>query len=105
MQPIMTRVCACLSIAVLLPFGAFSQPAEVAAKFEITDVHTSPHTTQPVVRGPFYSSGRYELRFATILDLIRTAYDVDPEKVTGGPTWLEMDRFDVFAKTPGNTTL
>jgi len=35
-----------------------------------------------------------------MLDLIRTAYNVDPEKVSGGPTWLEMDRFDVFAKIP-----
>src|SRR6185436_9033998 len=50
--------------------------------------------------GPFFGSGRFELRFATMLDMIRMAYNVDPEKVSGGPSWLEMDRFDVFAKIP-----
>jgi uncharacterized protein (TIGR03435 family) len=35
-----------------------------------------------------------------MLDLIRMAYNVDPERVSGGPTWLEWDRFDVFAKAP-----
>ena len=39
-----------------------------------------------------------------MLDLIRTAYDVDPEKVYGGPSWLEMDRFDLFAQTPPGAT-
>jgi uncharacterized protein (TIGR03435 family) len=66
----------------------------------VADVHASPKTSQPVVRGPFYASGRYEVRFATMLDLVRMAYNVDPERVTGGPTWLELDRFDVFATAP-----
>ncbi|HXA49818.1 MAG TPA: TIGR03435 family protein [Candidatus Acidoferrum sp.] len=96
----MKRVCACLFALGLLSVAAFSQSAETTAKFELADVHASPHTTQPQMRGPFFASGRYELRFATMLDLIRTAYGVDPEKISGGPSWLEMDRFDVFAKTP-----
>ena len=94
------RVCAYLCFSSLLSVAAFGQPAETMAKFEVADVHSSPHITQPIVRGPFFSTTRYELRFATMLDLIRTAYNVDPEKISGGPSWLEMDRFDVFAKTP-----
>jgi uncharacterized protein (TIGR03435 family) len=74
--------------------------AGTGAKFEVADIHTSPRANPPVVRGPFFSSGRYELRFATMLDMIRIAYNVDPERVSGGPSWLEMDRFDVFAKIP-----
>lgn len=35
-----------------------------------------------------------------MLDMIRIAYAVDPERVSSGPNWLELDRFDVFAKTP-----
>src|SRR5260370_8397422 len=77
---------------------------ETTAKFDVTDIHSSPPTTQPFVRGPFYNGGRYELRFATMLDLIHTAYGVDPEKVVGGPNWLELDRFDVFAKAPAGST-
>ena len=47
-------------------------------------------------RGP--RDGRYELRRATMVDLIRTAHAVDADKVVGGPHWLELDRFDVIAK-------
>src|SRR5229473_2443924 len=96
----MMRVCPLLILAPLLSVGAFSQSTETAAKFEVADVHNSPRVTQPVVSGPFFSTGRYELRFATMLDLVRIAFNVDPEKVSGGPSWLEMERFDVFAKTP-----
>jgi uncharacterized protein (TIGR03435 family) len=95
----MMRICTCFSAMAILCGQAFSQSAE-KPRFEVAEVRNSPRTSQPVARGPFYTSGRYELRFATMLDMIRMAYGVDPERVSGGPIWLEMDRFDVFAKTP-----
>jgi uncharacterized protein (TIGR03435 family) len=101
----MMRFRASLSFAALLCGVAVGQTlSESAPQFEVADIHASSHTTQPVVQGPFYNGGRYELRSATMLDLIRTAYGVDPEKVVGGPNWLEMDRFDVFAQAPGGST-
>jgi uncharacterized protein (TIGR03435 family) len=54
-----------------------------------------------MTQGPFFTGGRYELRQASMLDLIRMAYGVDPERVYGGPSWLGMDRFDVFGKMSG----
>jgi uncharacterized protein (TIGR03435 family) len=95
----MTRLTLCISAVTFLCAAAFGQTGEKPA-FPVADIHSSPRTTQPVVRGPFYTAGRYELRFATMLDMIRIAYAVDPERVSGGPNWLELDRFDVFAKTP-----
>jgi uncharacterized protein (TIGR03435 family) len=92
------HVCACFIAMVILCGPAFCQSAE-KPQFELAEVRNSPRTSQPVARGPFYTSGRYELRFATMLDMIRIAYGVDPERVSGGPNWLEMNRFDVFAKT------
>jgi uncharacterized protein (TIGR03435 family) len=93
------------AFAALLCGAALGQtPNEGTPKFEVADIHGSPRITQPVVRGPFFSEGRYEMRFATMVDLIRTAYGVDPEKVVGGPNWLEMDRYDVFAKPPAGST-
>jgi uncharacterized protein (TIGR03435 family) len=38
-----------------------------------------------------------------MLDLIRSAYAVDADKVYGGPSWLDYDRFDVIAKAPPAT--
>jgi len=48
--------------------------------------------------------GRYEIRNATMVDLIRTAYGVVPDRVVGGPAWLETDRFDVIARGPADTS-
>ncbi len=40
-----------------------------------------------------------------MLDLIAAAYGWEPEKIVGGPNWLEMEYFDVTAKLPGETSV
>jgi uncharacterized protein (TIGR03435 family) len=39
-----------------------------------------------------------------MVDLIAKAYGVNADKVVGGPSWLEMDRFDAIAKLPAGST-
>jgi len=56
------------------------------------------------MRGGVLRAGRYEIRQASMVDLIRTAYGVDFDKVMSGPSWLESDRFDVIAKAPPATS-
>src|ERR1700683_2978598 len=90
---------ALVSIA-LVSAAIFGQGAATPPTFEIADVHVSPHTLTPNLRGGVLRAGRYELRQATMVDLIRTAYGVDADKVLSGPSWLESDRFDVIAKAP-----
>jgi uncharacterized protein (TIGR03435 family) len=92
-----------LTCFVLLSAAAFAQPGE-APKFIVADVHPNPHSSIPVVRGPFFGEGRYEIRFATLVDLIHTAYGIDAERVYGGPSWIEYDRFDVIAIAPKGST-
>jgi len=53
--------------------------------FKIADIHTSSNLSSPKVQGGGLHSGQYELREATMLDLIVTAYGVDPDTVFGGP--------------------
>src|SRR3954463_13721848 len=60
----MKRACAWVSLTALLSAGAFGQSAETAPKFEVSDIHSSPHITQPLMQGPFFAGSRYELRFA-----------------------------------------
>lgn len=86
-----------LASAVLLCATALAQTG-----FETADVHVSPKSLYPVTRVSF-RAGQYELRNATMVDLIAAAYGVEPDKVIGGPNWLETDRFDVIAKAPANT--
>ena len=88
---------------VLLSAVLFGQSTDSQPAFVIADVHASPRTTSPVMRVSF-RAGRYEIRNATMVDLIRTAYAMDADKILGGPSWLEYDRFDVAALAPASAT-
>ncbi len=83
---------------------AFSQSPETPPRFEIADVHVSAKTINRRMRTGRARGGRYEVKNATMVDLIGIAYGFDPDKVLGGPNWLEMDRFDVLAKVPADST-
>src|SRR5215468_1223307 len=89
---------------VLLALAAFGQTPDNTAKFEIADVHKSVPGLFPQMAGGTLREGRYEIRSATMVDLVKTAYGVTDDKVFGGPGWLESDRFDVVAKAPAGTS-
>ena len=101
----MTRVWTCVRIAALSSGLAFGQAAETPPAFDLADVHVSPHVTNPYMRGGVLRGGRYDVRTASMLNLISAAYGVDAEKVIGGPSWLDTDRFDIAAKAPANTPM
>ena len=101
----MMRAFAAISFFAFFPGPAFSQTAGGLPAFEAADVRPSAIKPQNQnVRGPFIGSGRYELRAATILDMIVRAYGIDADKIAGGPNWIEYDRFDITARTPANTS-
>jgi len=56
------------------------------------------------MRGGALRGGRFEVRTATMVDLISFAYDMESDKILSGPNWLDWDRFDVAAKAPPATT-
>ena len=95
-------------VALGSPLAYVIATAQARPEFEIADVRVSPRSdwvkkAANNFQGGFLNAGRYELRHATMLDLIRTAYGVDADKVYGGPSWLDYDRFDVIAKAPATT--
>jgi uncharacterized protein (TIGR03435 family) len=101
----MARAIATLSIVALLSGAAFGQSAESTPKFDLADVHVSPKSNTTYMSGGVLRGGRYEIRRATMVDLIRTAWSLDnSDKIQGGPNWLDLDRFDVIAKAPPSTT-
>jgi uncharacterized protein (TIGR03435 family) len=87
-------------LAGLLPAVIFGQAVDDSAKFELADVHASPKTLHPSMRSGVLRPGVYQLKMATMVDLIAAAYGVDTEKVLGGPSWLDTERFDIIAKAP-----
>ena len=61
-------------------------------------IHVSaktPNRASPVMPA---HNGRYEIHNAPMVGLIASAYGFDADKILGGPSWLEMTRFDVIAK-------
>jgi uncharacterized protein (TIGR03435 family) len=88
------RAVACIAFF-LFARAAFAQPS--------AEIHSSPPNTILEMRTRF-ARGRYELRNASLVDLIRTAWGVDPDKVVGGPDWLDTNRFDVIAAAPAGST-
>ena len=107
----MTKALAALGFMVLLstlaPVAAYGQPGEPS--FEIADVHLSPRAdwvkdSTHVMQGGYLSGDRYELRRATLLDMIKVAYNIDADLIYGGPSWLDYDRFEVAAKAARGTS-
>jgi uncharacterized protein (TIGR03435 family) len=100
----MMRAFAGIGFVALLSGAAFGQTPGSPATFDVADVHASARSANPFTSGGVLRGGRYELRKATMVDLIRFAYGVDADKVLGGPSWLETDRFDVIAMAPPSTS-
>src|SRR5262245_59778046 len=64
-------------------------------RFEVADVHASvPDTTES---GGSLPNG-IEYRATTLLQLIAYAYGVPADRVNGGPSCIDTDRFDILAK-------
>jgi uncharacterized protein (TIGR03435 family) len=79
----------------------FSQQPPPGPSFEVA-------TIKPVESNP--KSGRYIVmqganRFVekdyTLKLLIAAVYNLNPKAVTGGPSWIESDHYDILAITPG----
>src|SRR6476620_2788386 len=101
----MTRPALCAGALLLLSTAVSGQQGQPAATFEVADVHVRPprSNSTPNLTSGLLRADRYDLRNATMLDLITTAYGVDAETVMGGPNWLDRDRFDIIAKAPPST--
>jgi uncharacterized protein (TIGR03435 family) len=99
----MIRAIVCLTLAGLLAVAAFGQSNADQPAFDVADVHVSAKTANPNMNGGGLRGGRYSIQKATMVDLITLAYGVDADKVLGGPSWLETDRFDIIATAPAST--
>src|SRR5690349_23666714 len=100
----MARVFSGIICTLFFYIALFAQSADTQRAFDAADIHLSPRSTNPNMTGGVLRSGRYELRKATMVDLIKTAYGVDADSVVGGPNWIESDRFDVIAKAPAGAS-
>lgn len=90
-------------LTLLTARAALSQTA-APPKFEAADVHVNVPSLSPALRTTPARGGQWQLKRGSIVDLIRITYACPADKILGGPSWLEMNRFDVIAKVPPGTT-
>jgi uncharacterized protein (TIGR03435 family) len=98
----MKRLLVCFVVTAMFSCAIWAQAAG-EPRFEGADIHASAPSTNPrnsFMQGPFVGGGRFEIRRATILDLIRLGWSVQPDKIVGGPEWTGIDHFDLLAKAP-----
>ena len=91
-----------LGAAAVLSLPVLAQAPAPRPSFEAAGIQISTRPN-PGMRGGILRGDRYELRNATMVDLIRTAYNVQPERISGGPSWLEWNRWDIAALAPEGT--
>jgi uncharacterized protein (TIGR03435 family) len=99
----MKRLLFGFALAALFAGPAIGQSPATRPAFDIAGIQPSTRPN-PGMRGGVLRGNRYELRNATMVDLIRTAYNVQPDKITGGPSWLEWNRWDIAALAPEGTS-
>src|ERR1700755_378585 len=103
----MRRVVCAVTLVLGLSAGLSAQPAPNGPRFDAAEVHLRvvSATGSQGPSGGVLRGGRYDLRNATMVDMIAMAYSINnPEMIIGGPNWLERDRFDIAAKAPDGTS-
>ena len=69
--------------------------ADADPTFDVATIKPSDPETQG--KG-FNSNGRnFRTRGTTLVDLIKFAYDLHEKQITGGPDWIDRDKFDIEA--------
>src|SRR5262245_9877096 len=105
----MTRAFTSASLLLLFSGVLFGQAGITSSgptgpAFEAADLHASPKVRVPSMAAGGLRGTRYLVRQATMVDLISLAYDIDNNKILAGPSWLDLDRFDLSARAPAGST-
>ena len=76
--------------------GVTQKLPTLPTEFEVAYVRPSaPGTNQ---RGGIQPGGRVDMFAYTLKSLITYAWEIDGDRLVGGPKWLDTDRFDIVAK-------
>jgi len=92
-----------LSVLLSLSLAAYAQTPPA---FEVATIKRA----APDAQGPFVrpSPGRLSITNMTLLQMIRFAYGEGLAynlEITGGPSWIDKDRYDLEGKTAGQDSL
>jgi uncharacterized protein (TIGR03435 family) len=94
--------CAAIGIIAIAPAGLPGQAADGPPAFEVASVKPADPQGR-VIALSTYPGGRITVTWYTLEMLIEEALDVQPFQVSGGPHWIQVDRFDIAAKPPASS--
>jgi uncharacterized protein (TIGR03435 family) len=83
----------------LFAFGQTPAASQAPAQFEVASV--KPNMSGDSKAAMQTPPGRFTATNVTLRQLIREAYHLQEFQITGGPNWLDRDRFDIVAKAEG----
>jgi len=75
-------------------------------RFDAFEVATIKPATAELRTGRFIrmqSAQTFQVKNHTVNELIAAAHDLTLRAISGGPRWTESDRYDITARTPGET--
>ena len=87
-----------IAVTVAPPVRAQTRATAPTPAFDVTSVKPSQSTEYWATVAPI-KNGRLSARSVTVKQLLSMAYKVDAARFSGGPRWLDSDRFDVDAKS------
>ncbi|MGA9625363.1 MAG: TIGR03435 family protein [Bryobacteraceae bacterium] len=74
--------------------------ADQSLTFEVASIKPTPASDQETKWGP-EPGGRFSAKGATLKQLITLAYGVQEYQISGGPKWMNRDRWSIEAKAEG----
>jgi uncharacterized protein (TIGR03435 family) len=99
----MVRKIAALILAISAS-GIFAQSPAPRPKFDAFEVATIKPVASDAKPGRYITMqgvNRFVEKDYTLKLLIAAAYDLNPRTISGGPSWIESDHYDIAALTPG----
>ena len=91
----MFRTLAVVLLAVATALGPSTNPPP---SFDSVEIQSS-NPAEPWMSIGILPDGHVQCHYATLRMLVAAAYDRNEDLVTGGPAWLDTERFDLIART------
>jgi uncharacterized protein (TIGR03435 family) len=82
----------------------FAQSRATRPTFDTFEVATIKPTAPDWKGGRFIrleSANRFVAKNHALKTLVAAAYNLTPRAISGGPSWIDSDHYDILAKTPG----
>src|ERR1700753_3674239 len=85
--------------------AAFAQQPAARPEFDSFEVATIKQTAPDWAQGRFIrmqTAHQLVARNHTLKTLIAAAWDISPKIISGGPSWVTDEHYDILAVTPGD---